>query len=112
MSGPIKSKNGDISKAPTPQNTPASVTNSYLRSQPPTVSTIEETNEENVGQQLANNPALLLMIQGKLGDLVGAQSGYIDSLPKSVKKRVWGLKAIQQQQMKLEACLLYTSRCV
>jgi len=103
MSGPIKSKNGDISKAPTPQNTPSSVTNSYLHSQPPTVSTIEETNEENVGQQLANNPALLSMIQGKLGDLVGAQSGYIDSLPKVVKKRVWGLKAIQQQQMKLEA---------
>ncbi|KAK6457420.1 uncharacterized protein RJT20DRAFT_93658 [Scheffersomyces xylosifermentans] len=103
MSGPIKSKNGDISKAPTPQNTPSSVTNSYLRSQPPTVSTIEETNEENVGQQLANNPALLSMIQGKLGDLVGAQSGYIESLPKVVKKRVWGLKAIQQQQMKLEA---------
>lgn len=43
------------------------------------------------------------MIQGKLGTLVGQQSGYIDSLPKSVKNRVFGLKSIQQQQMKMEA---------
>lgn len=104
MSEPIKSKNGDISKAPTPQNTPASVSNSYLKSQPPSVSTIAEEGEtKGIGKQLANNPALLSMIEGKLGTLVGQQSGYIDSLPKSVKKRVFGLKSIQQQQMKLEA---------
>lgn len=106
MSEPIRSKHGDIAKAPTPQNTPSSVTNSYLRSQPPTVSTIKEGNEEDdnqISKQLANNPALLSMIQGKLGTLVGKQSGYVDSLPKAVKKRVSGLKSIQQQQMKLEA---------
>lgn len=102
MSEPIKKKNGDISKAPTPQNTPSSVGTSYLRSQPPTVSTIEEINEENVGQ-LANNPALLSMIQGKLGDLVGKSSGYVETLPKKVKNRVYGLKSIQANQMKLEA---------
>ncbi|ODV69030.1 NAP-domain-containing protein [Hyphopichia burtonii NRRL Y-1933] len=110
MSEPIRSKQGDISKAPTPQNTPASVTNLYLKSQPPTVSTISEGNEgeekddENkISKQLANNPALLSMIQGKLGNLVGQQSGYVDGLSKVVKKRVYGLKAIQQEQMKLEA---------
>jgi nucleosome assembly protein 1-like 1 len=102
MSEPIRSKNGDISKAPTPQNTPASVTNSYLKSQPPTVHTISEENEE-LGQQLANNPALLSMIQGKLSTLVGQQSGYVDGLSKPIKNRVFGLKAIQQSQMKLEA---------
>ena len=105
MSEPIRSKNGDISKAPTPQNTPASVTNSYLRSQPPTVSTIKEDEETSANDlsQLANNPALLSMIQGKLGTLVGQQSGYVDNLPKKVRARVHGLKSIQQQQMKLEA---------
>lgn len=104
MSEPIRSKHGDISKAPTPQNTPASLTNSYLKSQPPTVSTIsEEDSGSGISSQLANNPALLSMIQGKLGTLVGQQSGYIDSLPKSVKNRVFGLKSIQQQQMKMEA---------
>lgn len=112
MSEPIRSgKHGDISKAPTPQNTPASVTNSYLKSQPPTVSTINEGIEDigigedgdKISKQLANNPALLSMIQGKLGTLVGKQSGYVDSLSKPIKKRVFGLKSIQQQQMKLEA---------
>lgn len=56
-----------------------------------------------MSKQLANNPALLLMIQGKLGSLVGQQSGYIDALPAVVKRRVRGLKAVQLQQMKLEA---------
>lgn len=110
-----KKKNGDISKAPTPQNTPASVTNSYMRSKPPTVSTIQESNNEDgtgtgtgvgvgaVTGGIANNPVLLSMIQGKLGDLVGKQSGYIDNLSKPVKNRVYGLKSLQLNQMKLEA---------
>ncbi|CAK7890974.1 nucleosome assembly protein 1 [[Candida] anglica] len=103
MSEPIRKKSGDISKAPTPQNTPASVTNSYLKSQPPTVSTINEEDSNGLSGQLANNPVLLSMIQGKLGDLVGQQSGYVDSLAKPVKNRVYGLKSIQQKQMQLEA---------
>ncbi|KAI5963472.1 NAP1 [Candida pseudojiufengensis] len=104
MSEPIKKKNGDIAKAPTPQNTPSSVTTSYLKSQPPTVSTInEDINEDKLNQTLANNPVLLSMIQGKLGDLVGKNSGYIANLSKPIKNRIFGLKSIQQQQMKLEA---------
>lgn len=102
MSEPIR-KSGDISKAPTPQNTPSSVANLYLKQQPPSVSTISEEDENNLTKQLANNPALLSMIQGKLGTLVGQQSGYIDQLSGQVKKRVLGLKAVQQLQMKLEA---------
>lgn len=98
-------KNGDISKAPTPQNTPLSVNNLYLRSQPPTVSTINEESEPSASAaaQLAQNPALLQMIQGKLSTLVGQPLGYLDSLLPLVKKRVFGLKAVQQQQMQLEA---------
>ncbi|WEJ96329.1 histone chaperone [Yamadazyma tenuis] len=105
MSEPIRKKQGDITKAPTPQNTPASVTNSYMRQhQIPSVSTInEEEGNSKLSKELANNPALLSMIQGKLGTLIGQQSGYIDSLPKQVKKRVYGLKSIQSKQMKLEA---------
>ncbi|RCK66159.1 Nucleosome assembly protein 1 [Candida viswanathii] len=112
MSEPIKKKNGDISKAPTPQNTPSSVTNSYMKSKPPTVSTIEEINEDQLKagdlskeqrQTLANNPVLLGMIEDKLGDLIGKQSGYVENLPKAVKNRVYGLKSLQLAQMKLEA---------
>lgn len=103
MSEPIKSKHGDISKAPTPQNTPSSLTNSYLKSQPPGVSTISEEGERGVQSQLANNPALLSMIKGKLGTLVGKNSGYVDTLSPEVKNRVHGLKYLQKQQMALEA---------
>lgn len=45
------------------------------------------------------------MIQGKLGSLVGRSSGYIESLPAPVRRRVAGLKGIQKQHTKLEAQL-------
>lgn len=43
------------------------------------------------------------MIQGKLGSLVGRSSGYIESLPTDVRKRVAGLKGVQKEHSKLEA---------
>jgi nucleosome assembly protein 1-like 1 len=51
----------------------------------------------------AANPALVSMMQAKLGTLVGRSSGYIESLPGSVRRRVAGLKAIQKEHSKLEA---------
>jgi nucleosome assembly protein 1-like 1 len=43
------------------------------------------------------------MIQGKLGSLVGRSSGYIESLPTPVRRRVAGLKGVQKEHSKLEA---------
>jgi nucleosome assembly protein 1-like 1 len=43
------------------------------------------------------------MIQGKLGSLIGRSSGYIESLPAPVRRRVAGLKGIQKDHAKLEA---------
>lgn len=43
------------------------------------------------------------MIQGRLGSLVGRSSGYIESLPPQVRRRVAGLKGIQKEHSKLEA---------
>lgn len=51
----------------------------------------------------AQNPKLVQLIQGRLGSLVGRSSGYIESLPTQVKKRVAGLKGIQKEHSKLEA---------
>lgn len=48
------------------------------------------------------NPALISMLQGKLGTLVGRPSGYIESLPESVKRRINGLKYLQSQHAELE----------
>lgn len=43
------------------------------------------------------------MIQGRLGSLVGRSSGYVESLPAPVRRRVTGLKGIQKEHSKLEA---------
>ncbi|ODV86812.1 hypothetical protein CANARDRAFT_21799 [[Candida] arabinofermentans NRRL YB-2248] len=102
MSEPIKK--GQIAQAPTPQNTPASVTGSYLSKNvtlPTIPSTIKEDDE--LHKKLLSNPAILSMIEGKLQTLVGTKSDYVKSLPTNVKERVYGLKALQQLQFKLEA---------
>lgn len=51
----------------------------------------------------AKNPALVSMMQQKLGSLVGRSSGYVESLPTPVRRRVTGLKGIQKDHAKLEA---------
>jgi nucleosome assembly protein 1-like 1 len=51
----------------------------------------------------AQNPKLVQMIQGKLGSLVGRSSGYVESLPAPVRRRVAGLKGVQKEHTKLEA---------
>src|SRR3954467_10434826 len=51
----------------------------------------------------AQNPQLISMIQGKLGSLVGRSSGYVESLPAQVRRRVAGLKGVQKEHSKLEA---------
>jgi nucleosome assembly protein 1-like 1 len=101
MSEPIRKKINQLASAPTPQNTPASLTSSYLKNNPLIVpSTIDE--EAEIKKNLSNNPAFLSMIQGKLGTLVGRDSGYIDALSPNVKNRIYSLKAVQKEQMKLE----------
>ena len=52
---------------------------------------------------LAQNPALVSMMQAKLSGLVGRSSGYVESLPANVRRRVAGLKGVQKEHAKLEA---------
>jgi hypothetical protein len=49
------------------------------------------------------NPALLSMMQDRLGSLIGKPSGYIKSLTPAVKRRVEGLKGIQTEHAKIES---------
>ncbi|KAF9584525.1 hypothetical protein BGW38_006134 [Lunasporangiospora selenospora] len=51
---------------------------------------------------LAQNPQLMSMLQGRLGNLVGAPSGYIDSLPAPVRRRINGLKSLQKKHTSME----------
>jgi len=52
---------------------------------------------------LLQDPAVMAALQGKLGSIVGQSSGYIQSLPAPVKKRIKALKKIQLTATKIEA---------
>ncbi|GMG31696.1 unnamed protein product [Ambrosiozyma monospora] len=102
----MSSKRGQISQAPTPQNTPSSVSGSYLNSKTvPTIpSTIKEDDDDAAAKKmLLSNPALMSLIEGKLNTLVGEPSNYIESLPQQVKNRIYGLKSLQTKQFELDA---------
>ncbi|CEJ54746.1 putative nucleosome assembly protein [Penicillium brasilianum] len=105
MSEPIRNKKPDFPVAPTPQNTPANNAPISSHAQQPGVSSIKEEPLDSAAAAslFARNPALINMIQGKLGQLVGRSSGYIESLPPVVRRRVAGLKGIQKEHAKLEA---------
>ncbi|EFY91512.1 histone chaperone [Metarhizium acridum] len=103
MAEPIRNKRPDLT-APTPQNTPA--TNAPISShaqQPGVASIIEEDMDRAAAAAIfAQNPKLVQMIQGRLGSLIGRSSGYIESLPPAVRRRVAGLRGVQQEHSKLE----------
>jgi nucleosome assembly protein 1-like 1 len=46
---------------------------------------------------------MIAMMQNKLNELVGRSSGYIESLPPDVRRRIAGLKGVQKEHSKLEA---------
>ncbi|KAF8244780.1 NAP-domain-containing protein [Wilcoxina mikolae CBS 423.85] len=103
---PIKNKKVDsLAGAPTPQNTPSSAAPISSHAQQPNVSTIEEEKLDRAAAAsiFASNPALVSMIEGKLGKLVGRSSGYIESLPAPVRRRITGLRGVQKEHSKLEA---------
>ncbi|KAI1002228.1 putative nucleosome assembly protein [Podosphaera aphanis] len=98
-------KKNSTTTAPTPQNTPANNAPISSHAQQPGVGTIKEAEELDraaASSIFAQNPKLVQMIQGKLGSLVGRSSGYIESLPPDVRRRVAGLKGIQKKHAKLE----------
>lgn len=104
MSEPIRNRKPDVT-APTPQNTPASNAPISSHAQQPGVSSIKEEDfDRNAAASIfASNPKLVQLMEGKLSGLVGRSSGYIESLPAPVRRRVAGLKGVQKEHSKLEA---------
>ncbi|KFH46219.1 putative nucleosome assembly protein-like protein [Hapsidospora chrysogenum ATCC 11550] len=105
MAEPIRGKRPEAT-APTPQNTPANNAPISSHAQQPGVSSIREAEDIDraaAASIFAQNPQLVQMIQGRLGSLVGRSSGYVESLPAPVRRRVSGLKGIQKEHSKLEA---------
>ncbi|CAI0642102.1 unnamed protein product [Colletotrichum noveboracense] len=105
MAEPIRNKRLDPATAPTPQNTPLQNAPISSHAQQPGVDSIKEEDLDRAAAAsiFAQNPKLVQMIQGRLGSLVGRSSGYIESLPPQVRRRVAGLKGIQKEHSKLEA---------
>ncbi|KAI9797531.1 MAG: hypothetical protein M1833_005442 [Piccolia ochrophora] len=105
MSEPIRNKKLDLPSAPTPQNTPANNAPISSHAQEPSVASIKEEDLDRAAAAsiFAQNPKLVSMMQGKLSSLIGRSSGYIESLPAPVRRRVAGLKGVQKQYAKLEA---------
>jgi nucleosome assembly protein 1-like 1 len=103
---PISSSN---ITAPTPQNTPLSQAPIALGLSRPTVPDISEDNEQQDGSEDAEaggelaglEQHMLGMVHGKLSDLIGKSSGYIESLPIEVKLSVEALKGVQVKQNEL-----------
>jgi len=52
---------------------------------------------------LLTNPGILAYMQDKLASMVGTDSGYIQSLPKEVKRRIKALKKLQNEIINIEA---------
>ena len=64
---------------------------------------LEDLDRVAAASAFAQNPALVSMMEAKLGTLVGRPSGYIESLPAEVRRRVAGLKGVQKEHAKLES---------
>lgn len=107
MSPNVPISQGDMT-APTPQNTPLTQAPIALGLSRPTVPDISEDNEptETDGDDSNFPPgaraAMLGLVQGRLADLVGKSSGYIEGLPAGVKKSIDGLKGVQVKQNELQ----------
>ncbi|RDW70240.1 nucleosome assembly protein [Coleophoma crateriformis] len=104
MSEPIRNRKADVT-APTPQNTPANNAPISSHAQQPGVSSIKEEDFDRSAAAaiFAQNPKLAQLMEGKLNSLVGRSSGYVESLPSVVRRRVAGLKGVQKEHSKLEA---------
>ncbi|KAJ1301057.1 hypothetical protein OPQ81_003475 [Rhizoctonia solani] len=97
--------------APTPVNTPLNTAPiSQGLSRPTVPETIDEdldVDDDDVEEGAADPAAQAIynLVSGRLAHLVGRSSGYIESLPPSVKRRVEGLKGVQDKQTALDAQL-------
>lgn len=91
--------------APTPQNTPLTNQAPITGLSRPTVPDITEDNEEDEEESPSGadvQAAMLGLVQGKLADIVGKSSGYIESLPVEVKRSIEALKGVQVKQTELQ----------
>jgi hypothetical protein len=104
--------------APTPVNTPlnqAPISQGLSRPTVPDITEAPEESDDPVGTTSRDlskglESAMMGMVQGRLGELVGKSSGYVESLPVEVKRSVEGLKGLQVKQDELVG--MYKKECL
>eukprot|EP01136_Pigoraptor_vietnamica_P036779 Opistho-1_new@103809 len=93
-------------QSPTPHNTPVFHTLPTAASKKaPAQAIVEESlvmDSNRVTEMLMRNPALQQALQGQLANLIGRSSGYIDSLPAEVKRRLDALRNLQDEHGKID----------
>ena len=65
-----------------------------------------------MADMLMNNPDLMAAIENQLGSLIGKKSGYLDSLPGYVQKRVRALRNVQKEWREVEKEYLAQERAL
>ncbi|CAG5128340.1 unnamed protein product, partial [Candidula unifasciata] len=67
----------------------------------------EDTGEvgdnQTIANQLMKNPGVLAALQDKLSTSAGLPPGYLENLPKEVKRRIKALKKLQNEVINIEA---------
>jgi len=63
----------------------------------------DASDSTKIVSQMMKHPQVLAALQEKLGSIVGTPSGYIQSLPKPVKRRIKALKKLQNEVISLES---------
>jgi len=71
-----------------------------------TMATEGAVQSSNLRDEMMQNPRVLAALQQQLDSMVGTNSGYIESLPAAVKRRIKALKNIQLKTCQIE-CQFY-----
>jgi len=58
---------------------------------------------QQITSEMMQNPQVLAALQQRLDHIVGSTSGYIESLPKSIKRRIHALKNLQVATSQIES---------
>lgn len=105
MSSSLPINPGPDLTAPTPQNTPlqhAPITAGLSRPTVPDITEGDEPEEDGGFGTAGLKGALAGLVHGRLADLLGKSSGYIENLPTEVKRSLEGLKGLQVKQTALQ----------
>eukprot|EP00158_Paraphelidium_tribonemae_P002900 Partr_v1_DN25769_c0_g1_i1_m74702 putative Nucleosome assembly protein len=93
---PVQIRRSSSFNAPTPVNTPLATAPIASKQFTATLATMSEQ-QNSISSILTQNPQLLDALQGRLGQLVGKSSGYVESLPAPVQKRIAALENVQSE---------------